>query len=243
MKKRYHTLDGIRGLALINIIIYHAIWDLVHIFGFDWQWYRSHGAYIWQQVLCCTFILVSGFCRGLGKEWFKRGITVFLAGIVITLVTLIATPESRIIFGVLTLIGSCMLIQPLIEPLLKKCQPIIGFTISLFLFCLTRHIAQGAIGLGSLWHWKIPAGWYRNLLTAYFGFPSPDFFSSDYFPLFPWFFLFITGYFMYRIAEKYQLLYLLKPSILKPVEWLGRHSLVIYMLHQPVIYLLFTVLF
>ena len=39
-RKRYKLLDGIRGFALIHMIIYHAIWDLVYIAGFDWQWYQ-----------------------------------------------------------------------------------------------------------------------------------------------------------------------------------------------------------
>lgn len=43
---RYFALDGIRGLALLNMIAYHAVWDLVYLFGFDLQWYQSEGAYI-----------------------------------------------------------------------------------------------------------------------------------------------------------------------------------------------------
>jgi len=80
--KRYSALDGIRGLALLNMIAYHAVWDLVYLFDFHLQWYQSEGAYIWQQCICWTFIFLSGFCEPLGKEKLKRGITVFSLGLV-----------------------------------------------------------------------------------------------------------------------------------------------------------------
>ena len=50
--KRYYTLDGIRGIAILNMILYHMVWDLVHLFGMKWTWYHSPGAFIWQQGIC-----------------------------------------------------------------------------------------------------------------------------------------------------------------------------------------------
>ena len=78
--KRYYVLDGIRGLALINMIAYHACWDLVYMFGMDWKWYKSEAAYVWQQGICWTFIFLSGFCWSMGRHHIKRGFTVFAGG-------------------------------------------------------------------------------------------------------------------------------------------------------------------
>ena len=50
------------------MIAYHACWDLVYLFHADWDWYRGTGAYIWQQSICWTFILLSGFCFSLGRR-------------------------------------------------------------------------------------------------------------------------------------------------------------------------------
>lgn len=61
MAQRYALIDGIRGLAIVNMILYHAIWDLVYLYGFDWQWYLGPVGTLWQQAICWTFILVSGF--------------------------------------------------------------------------------------------------------------------------------------------------------------------------------------
>ncbi len=77
-KSRYELLDSIRGLVLISMILYHACWDLVYLFGKNWSWYQGTGAYLWQQSICQTFILLSGFCWSLGKKPAKRGLIVFL---------------------------------------------------------------------------------------------------------------------------------------------------------------------
>ena len=46
---RSGTLDSLRGLTLVSMIAYHTCWDLVYLYGFDWGWYRSCQAYVWQQ--------------------------------------------------------------------------------------------------------------------------------------------------------------------------------------------------
>lgn len=241
--KRYYVLDGIRGFALVNMLIYHCVWDLVYMFECDWQWYRSELAYAWQQYICWTFIFISGFCYSLGKKKLKRGLIVFLSGSLISIVTLIAMPENRVIFGILTLIGSCMLLMIPLEQILKKVPPVIGLLFGFMLFFFTRNVNQGCLGFGDLRLVALPEHWYRNLFTTYLGFPTPDFYSTDYFSLFPWIFLFVTGFFMNCFLGQKNLLSHLQPCKIKPLEWLGQHSLGIYIVHQPLIYLALTVFF
>ena len=108
---RLALLDCIRGITLISMILYHACWDAVYIVGADWPWYLSRGSYIWQQSICWTFIFLSGFCIPFSGKLLKRGLMVFSAGALVMLVTNILLPEDRVVFGVLTLIGSCMLMM------------------------------------------------------------------------------------------------------------------------------------
>lgn len=236
--KRYNAIDALRGFSIINMMIYHTIWDLVYIFGFNWAWYRSHAAYIWQQFICYTFIILSGLCIPLSKRKLKRGITVFIFGIVISIVTIIAMPQDKVIFGILTLIGSCMMLIIPIEKILKRINPYYGITINIFLFIVTRNINRGY-----LIFYKLPQFLYKNMLTAYIGFPPASFSSTDYFALFPWIFLFISGYFLYYILDENNLLCKLEKSRFAPLEWMGQHSLMIYVFHQPVIYFLLYLLF
>ena len=148
-KQRYYVLDCLRGFALINMIFYHAIWDIVYVFDVPWKWYQSQGAYIWQQCICWTFILLSGFCFAFGKPRYKRGIIVFLCGLVITLCTLFAMPENLVLFGVLTLIGSCTLLLTPVKNLLSNRNPYACSLISFGLFILTRNINEGTLGFES----------------------------------------------------------------------------------------------
>ena len=234
--KRYPILDSLRGLILISMIAYHTVWDMVYIFGEKWNWYKSDGAHIWQQSICWSFILLSGFCWSFGKKKWKRGMIVFGAGIVIMLTTAIAMPENKVLFGVLTLLGSCMLLMIPLEKILKRIKPLCGLLLALVLFLFMYKINQGYLGFGEWQAVVLPKRWYANLFTAYLGFPTGAFRSTDYFPILPWCFLFVAGYFLHRVFVEKELLTYLEKGKNRVLEHLGKHSLVIYMLHQPLAY-------
>ena len=240
-KERYHLLDTIRGITLISMIAYHASWDLVYIAGVNWHWYMSRQAFYWQQSICWTFILLSGFCMVFSRHWLKRGLTVFAGGALVTLVTLAVLPQDRVVFGVLTFLGTAMLLAGALEGVLDRIPPAAGVAASALLFALCRNINRGYLGFGRI-RLMLPGTLYRNLLTAFFGFPAPEFFSTDYFSLLPWIFLFFCGCFAGRLALKkgwlkHPCMYYNIPVLSLP----GRHSLLIYLVHQPVIYLVFAI--
>ena len=236
---RYHLLDGIRGSVLLSMIAYHFSWNMVYMYGARWSWYRSTGAYIWQQSICWTFIILSGFCWSMGKQPLKRGLMVFGGGLLVTAVTLAVMPQNRVVFGVLTCIGSCMLILIPIDKCLRRISAEAGMAISIALFVVLRNINRGSLGFEGWSFLTLPRSLYQNLLTAYLGMPGMGFYSTDYFSLIPWFFLFLTGYFLYSVSKKYNLLrgkFLQKK--IPVVDYLGKHSLLVYLLHQPIIYLI-----
>ena len=232
--ERCCLLDMLRGVTVINMILFHAIWDLVYLFGMNWNWYSGQGAYIWQQGICWSFILLSGFCSGMSRHLFRRGLTVFGLGAGITLITALFMPENLILFGVLTLIGSCMLIMAGCRNILKKIPAPLGIIISFMLFAFTKHVNSRFLGIFSHELFSLPSGLYRNYLTAYLGFPQKSFYSTDYFSLIPWLFLFLTGFFIYQASGQKILNIKWKGIIF--LNFIGRHALEIYALHQPVIY-------
>lgn len=233
---RLAGLDTIRGITLLSMMLYHTCWDLVFLFGKKIPGYSGLGGYVWQQSICWTFILLAGFCWSLGSHHLKRGLIVFGSGILITFVTLLVMPESRVIFGVLTLIGSCMLLMIPMEKLLLKVRTEIGLTGSFLLFLLFRNVNTGYLGSGNWNILKLPDGFYENLFTTYLGFPQKGFFSTDYFSLLPWFFLFLTGFYLYQLVQKNHMMEKLFSWRVPGFDVIGRHSLLIYLLHQPAVF-------
>ena len=223
-RKRLHGLDLLRGVTLLSMIAYHGTWNLVYLFGVKLPWYGALPGHLWQQSICWTFILLSGFCFSMGARPLKRGLQIFGGGMLVTLVTWIAMPENLILFGILTFTGSAMMLMVLLEKVLKKVTAVFGAAASMAMFFMLEN-------------WQSPAWLHRNLLTAYLGFPNGDFVSMDYFPILPWIFLFITGYFLFRIfhSRGWDVKFFTRGNV--PVlNWLGRHTLPIYLIHQPVLY-------
>ena len=236
-KIRLHLLDALRGFLLLHMIAFHGMWNLVFRFGVPVPWYNDTPGYIWQQFICWSFILLSGFCWSMSRNHLKRGLLVFGGGAVVSIATLLFMPENCILFGILTCIGSCMLLMIPLDKLFRKVPAAAGGISSFSLFLLLRNCASGSLGFEKFVLCALPPWLYRNSLTTFFGFPHAGFFSTDYFSLLPWFFLFLTGYFLFRIGkdrgwnEK-----LFAKGQFPLLNFLGKHSLLVYLLHQPVLY-------
>lgn len=137
---------------------------------------------------------------------------------------------------------SGMLLLKLLDRRLCRLAPVWGITASGMLFFLTRNINDGYLGFEDWNFFKIPEQLYLNKFTTYVGFTEAGFFSSDYFSLMPWFFLYLAGYYCLRFCEALGGL----PKIFDYgsgcLSFFGRRSLLVYLLHQPLLYLLLTLI-
>ena len=236
-KTRLHLLDALRGFLMINMIAYHGMWNLVYLFGVEARWYAGTPKYLWQQFICWTFILLSGFCWSMSRSHIRRGLLVFGGGVLVSAVTCILMPENRIIFGILTCIGSCVLLMAPLEKLLKKDSGRNRRSRQFRSVFVASELSQRHFGIRKIVLCDLPQWLYRNNLTAYLGFPHATFYSTDYFSLIPWLFLFITGFYLYHITsakgwnEK-----LFARGQFPLLNTIGRNSLLVYLLHQPVLY-------
>lgn len=167
---RYALLDELRGLDLVSMMLYHACWDMMFLFGIWMDWYAGMPGRLWQQTICWVFILLSGFCVQLGHHTLRRGAQVFGAGALVTAVTLLFMPEDRVIFGVLTFLGTAMLLTGVLEPLLKKIPPAAGLAVSAVLFALTYHLDERWLGL--LWPAAVAVFVLGGVLPAQGGGPQ-----------------------------------------------------------------------
>ena len=240
---RYHLLDELRGLDLISMILYHGMWDILFLFGvwFGQWWYLGWQGAVWQKSIALIFIGLSGFCAPMGHHMLRRGLVVFGGGALVSVVTLLFTPSAKVLFGVLTLLGSALIRTARLAPWLRRIPPVVGLAVSLLLFAFTYSVSTGWLGIGP-WKLLLPEPLYANYLTAYLGFYPEGFYSSDYYPLLPWIFWFWAGYFLHFLVGR-QRMEPLRRSLCPPLGWLGRHSLLIYLLHQPVLYAVLYVVF
>ena len=165
---RYALLDELRGLGLVSMMLYHGCWDLVNLFGIQADWYYGLPGHLWQQSICWVFILLSGFCVQLGHHTLRRGAQVFGAGALVTAVTLLFMPEDRVIFGVLTLLGSAMLLTGLLEKPLRHIPPAAGFAISAVLFALTLAAADTVCKL------RYSVLWLLSVVVLFYGLFCPS---------------------------------------------------------------------
>ena len=172
------------GLALLNMLAYHAMYDWVYVFSHAGSWYNigAAGCHVWQQYICWSFILLSGYSFTLARRPLKNGLIVAGCAAVLTVVTVGFMPSESIWFGVLHLNAAAVLLSCLIKPLLDKIPAVPGLIGSAMLFALTNQLPWGWLGF-ERWHIAaLPAGWYDANLF-WLGLPNLTRFSSaDYFP-------------------------------------------------------------
>ena len=233
-KQRFRLIDALRGVALLNMLVFHFLYDVYVIYGVDFYWPSYPGVVVWERFICMSFILISGMSLTFSRHAYRRGLIVNACGLVITLVTAIVMPDQIILFGVLTCIGCCMLLTQAARRLLEKCNPFAGAAVSFLLFAFFYGLPNGWLGFFNASLIRVPGMLYCWRPLALLGLPDNGFFSTDYFPLLPWLFLFVCGFFLWRAlcvlhADRFFL------RGVPVLDSIGRYTLWIYMIHQPVL--------
>lgn len=238
---RLWEVDALRGVAFCMMALYHLLFDLRSFAG--WPIAVDRG--FWRSFADATaslFVLLVGVsltlsrarwqARRSGPYWphlVRRGFRILGYGFLVTVATWLVDPRQVVLFGILHLIGVSILLS---GPFLS------GLVSNLLLGAVL--VALGVLIDGVV----LPAGFPWLL---WLGLPPAGFRSFDYRPLLPWF-----GVALWGIALG-NLLYpggrpvvpLPDLSALLPVRllvWIGRHALVLYLVHQPVMITLLVLL-
>lgn len=229
---RVWFIDEVRGIAIILMVVYHLCFDLVYMFNVKIEIFDSAPINFMQNFFAGLFIFISGIACRFSSNNLKRGIMCFLFGMGVTLVTFLFMKQETICFGVLHMLGISMILYNCFEKLLDKIKfPIFGIVIFGLLFYFTKQISKGRIGI---WDFVVDENLQKWLFP--FGIVSSNFHSWDYFPLIPWIFVFLAGcYFgVYVIENRLPEFFYNMHS--RPIAFVGRHTLLIYLFHQPILY-------
>lgn len=247
-QKRIWEIDFLRGLAIILMIFDHIMWDLYlirawfcgtpNLNGNDFllSLHRTAYAYLksdiqfWGHMLFSNlFVFLVGVSTALSHSNIKRGIRLLAVSVGLTLVTYLLSmfiEFSPIIFGILHCLSISLLIYSFINQLTKNKWVYLVLAIPII-----------ALGI----HWKF---WdvtfadnfeFSELGSIIIGYGSA--FGEDYFPLFPYLGVLFLGVFfgMTVYKNRTSVLPKLDGKWNKPVCFIGRHALVIYLAHQIII--------
>jgi len=240
---RVGIIDELRGLSIILMIAYHAGYDLVSIFDVTIPFFNSTLLRFLQPLFAGIFILISGVACQYSSNNLKRGIQCFAIALGMSLVVYLVLPSEMIAFGILHMLGISMLAYGLFRKTLMKLTPAAGLTIFGLLFVFTYGLPKGYLGIFELSLIKLPQGLYQTQYLFPIGLPSAGFHSSDYFPLIPWLFLFLAGSYLGVWIKDDKMPGFLYKTHIRSLAFVGRYTLWIYILHQPVIYGVLSLIF
>ena len=218
--KRFHILDAWRSLAIVLMVIYHFLYDLALFGVITWAQMFCTPLNVMQKFICCSFILLAGASARFSRSNLRHGLIVIAAGVIVAIGGAVGGQTIR--FGVLQLLGWSMVSYHFAGKHLQKIPGAILAALSLALYFFSDWWT-GTIRVAS--HWLYPLG------LMY-----PGFSSADYFPLLPWFFLFVIGTVLGGWFLQHRDNHILTAPLPAAATFLGRHSLIIYLIHQPILF-------
>jgi uncharacterized membrane protein len=191
-----------------------------------------------QPWIAWVFIALSGISCRYSRSNLKRGLRTLLFGLGLTIVTVLFMPSEAIYFGILHFMGTAMLLFAVLRPLIDQIPAAAGLLCSLLLFVLTLDVPVGTLGLGAF-SVALPDALYRYPWLMPLGFGGM---GADYFPLIPNFFLYLAGAFAGTYVAAGKLPAWFYATRFKILAAIGRRTIIIYLLHQPVLIGLFTLI-
>lgn len=231
-KNRVGILDMLRGFSMIFVMTYHLLYDLIFFGAIDIPFFFSKGMDVIHNFFLIILFSVSGICAGFSKNVLKRGATLFLMGEILTIVTAAFFPGNLIVFGVLSCFGVSMLIYGVISPFLKKLPHLAVFAVfaALSVIFFNFHSRESLFFIFDSVKLDLP---HDSQYLYPLGITSHEFYSMDYFPLIPYGFIFLAGTGLSDIFAKKELPEIFYKAKLPVVNFFGKYSLWIYIIHQP----------
>ncbi|MET3599284.1 DUF1624 domain-containing protein [Martelella mangrovi] len=223
-RRRIHAIDAARGIALVAMAVYHFTWDL-DFFGYVPSGLSTRGGWaIFAHLIAGSFLFLAGYSlwmahgKSLRLEAFAKRLGILvLASIAITIVSYFSTPNALIYFGILHAIAAASIIG-----LLFRHVPAV----------ITLVVAVAATLLPHVISFDTLDPWY----FAWIGMAAHPPSSNDYVPLLPWIGPFLAGLAVSKLTLSWLKQQRQLPKTENLLTFFGRHSLIFYLVHQPLLF-------
>ena len=236
---RIHFMDEVRGGDLVLMVIFHAFYVIGWLYDIEW----GRDLFLFfkpvEPFFAGLFIFICGISCRLSHSNVRRGLQLVGAAALISVTMYLVMPQEMIWFGILHFMAVAILLFAALRPLLDKVPPLAGIAACTVLFVLTWGIPQfhgGVFGIKGILDTPVPASLVAKPWLDPLGLGDGT--GSDYFPLLPWIFCFLCGSFIGVWAKEKRFPKWMYKSRAPWLSWIGKHTLIIYVVHQPVAYAL-----
>lgn len=221
---RIGIIDALRGFSILLVIVYHFCYDL-YAAGIIPETLMYHPVVnVLEQFFASVFILMSGVVCRMSRSNLKRGLLMLACALVITVFTwFYDRGNSLILFGILHFLGAAAVIFHFARPLIDR----IPGKLQLFLWPLLAAAT-----------WWLPFTVTDISYLWIFGIRDAAFFSADYFPLLPYIFVYFWGTYLGKPIRDGRFPKWFYAFRCPALEFVGKHTLPVYLAHQPLCYAL-----
>ena len=219
MNNRLLWVDALRGFAIVLMIIFHFCYDLRYFGWVDWNIPNGSNWWPFRYVIIALFTFTVGLSLSLAhqrqfrqKTFIKRLAQVFLGAACVTMMSLFLFPKAWIYFGILHFI-------------------VVGSLITIMFVKLPKvALGLGVLVLVCFWLSLLKSDWLFELFD-----PLLPQYTKDFVPLFPWLGVMLIGLGFGGIlpVRKYDIP---RNRITRSLAFMGGHGLLIYLIHQPLLF-------
>ncbi len=235
-RERMAFFDVVRGFSVVSMVLFHLCYDLRFIYGVDLAFFRPPLQDVWRASISWTFLFVAGCMCSFSRNALRRAACYLGCAAAVFLATTLVAVDTPISFGIIFCMGASTLLEHLLDASGLTVRGLPAALACLALFLALRGVPTGHIGiLGP--GLAVPRALYATPYLSWLGFPGPGFASGDYYPLIPFSLMYLCGAAVGRHLGEVGYPTWVRSVRCAPLEFVGRHSLVIYVLHQPLLLL------
>lgn len=218
---------------MVSMVAFHLCYDLAYIVRLYMPWFPPIQT-AWSASISWAFLILAGIMCSLSHNNLKRSVKYAAVALAVFVVTSLISVDAPISFGIIYCMAFSTFVVWVLDRLGHAPTGLVAAGVLFVLFLLAYSVPVGYVGIGD-YTCPMPRALYNCKALAFLGFPGPGFVSSDYYPPIPYTLLYLSGCALGRWWLVRGFAKAIRRCGFPPLEFVGRHSLLVYVAHQPVL--------